>query len=102
MSDTISLNQEKMDATTALVTDRGKTHGMFRDHARCTQRLKAVFHAELAQRNQRGQDRLDNKQVEAIEMILHKIGRVVAGDASFQDHWDDIAGYARIANDDNI
>lgn len=88
--------------TEALVNERGKTHGKFSDHARCTQRLKATFVDELDKRHVRQQTPLSNRQVEAIEMILHKIGRIVAGQPDFQDHWDDIAGYARIANDDNV
>jgi hypothetical protein len=31
-----------------------------------------------------------------LEMIAHKIGRVLAGDPNHADHWDDIAGYARL------
>ena len=30
-------------------------------------------------------------------MIAHKIGRLLEGDALFQDHWDDIVGYATLA-----
>ena len=41
---------------------------------------------------------LSDTQKESLEMIVHKIGRILAGDPSFQDHWDDIAGYAKIAN----
>lgn len=83
-----------------LVKERGLTHGKFSDHARCTQRLKEVVLTEILMRNARGQDRLTRQQVEAIDMILHKIGRIIAGDPSYQDHWDDIAGYATIANKD--
>jgi hypothetical protein len=36
---------------------------------------------------------------EAIDMILHKIARIVAGDAEFDDHWRDIAGYATRAQE---
>lgn len=31
-------------------------------------------------------------------MIAHKMGRILAGDAEFIDHWDDIEGYAHIGN----
>jgi len=87
-----------IDATEALVTERGKTHGRFEDHAQCTQKLKAVLVEESFNRNRRGQPPLTDMQAESLEMILHKIGRIVAGDASYADHWDDIAGYAKIAN----
>jgi hypothetical protein len=29
-------------------------------------------------------------------MIAHKIGRIIAGDPDFRDHWDDLAGYATL------
>lgn len=83
-----------------LTNERAKTHGSFADHARCTRRLKDVINDEHIHRVTRGQSVLSSQQAEAIDMILHKIGRVMAGDASFQDHWDDIAGYAHIANKD--
>lgn len=82
----------------ALTTERAKTHGRFEDHARCTQYLKRVVRLEIDKREKRGQDKLSTQHLEAIDMILHKIGRIVAGDCAYQDHWDDIAGYAHIAN----
>ncbi len=33
---------------------------------------------------------------EAIEMILHKISRIAAGNYYVKEHWDDIAGYAQL------
>jgi hypothetical protein len=85
-------------STADLVASRTVTHGDFTDHARCTQHLKLTIDLEVAARHDRGQPPLSPTQRESVDMILHKIGRIVAGDASFQDHWDDIAGYARIAN----
>jgi len=35
-------------------------------------------------------------QWEALEMIVHKIGRIVNGDPDVTDHWVDIAGYATL------
>jgi hypothetical protein len=49
-------------------------------------------------RSKRLQSGLSDQQIEALEMIAHKIGRIIAGDPDFDDHWDDIAGYAKIAN----
>lgn len=84
----------------ALTAERGKTHGNFSDHARISGRLKQTIYLELAERSKRGQPALNHQQVEALDMIAHKIGRIIAGDPSFQDHWDDIGGYANIANKD--
>lgn len=35
----------------------------------------------------------------AIEMILHKISRIVVGDSNYLDSWIDIQGYARLVSD---
>lgn len=91
-----------MTSTDELVNDRRKTHGSFTDHARATQRLKEVIMSELLERHKRGQEPLSFTQSEAIEMIVHKLGRIVAGDAGFADHWNDIAGYAKIANGQGV
>jgi hypothetical protein len=81
-----------------LLAERGKTHGSFIDHARVTQRLKAVIEDELSRRFEREQDGLSMEQCESIDMILHKIGRIIAGNPNFDDHWDDIAGYAKLCS----
>lgn len=82
---------------TDVLVERYKTHGNFEDHARITQRFKGVMNDELVARYGRNQKPLNPKQMEALDMILHKIGRILAGDPSFEDHWTDIAGYAQIA-----
>lgn len=94
----MEMKKEVSDSVQLLVNERGKTHGNFGDHARVTQRLKEVIQTELADRVRRQQPYLTATQIESLEMIAHKIGRIVAGDPNFKDHWDDIAGYARIAN----
>jgi hypothetical protein len=38
-------------------------------------------------------------QWEALEMIVHKIGRIVNGNPDVTDHWVDIAGYATLIAD---
>ena len=70
-----------------LLEERGKTHGDFRDHALITQTIKALYAGKV----------LDSVQRESLDMIAHKIGRIIAGDPDHIDHWDDIAGYATLA-----
>ena len=79
--------------TAALLVERGKTHGDYTDHATITQALK--FCAKD------GKNWHSNPPVvkEALEMIFHKIGRILSGDPDFRDHWDDIAGYAKLVAD---
>ena len=73
----------------SILTDREKTHGSFSTHARVTQDIKRVIDSERT-------NILTDVQREALEMIAHKIGRVVAGNPNEKDHWVDIAGYATL------
>lgn len=91
-SSTMTTPQSDIDATLA---ERGKRYGDFVGHARVTQRLKAVLEDELAQRGKF----LAPDQQEAIEMIFHKLGRVVNGDPDYADSWHDIAGYSKLVED---
>lgn len=75
-----------------ILTERKSQHGDFTDHARITQSLKNVMRVEA------GFERLTNIQIEAVDMIFHKIGRILAGNPNHQDHWDDIAGYATLVS----
>lgn len=80
----------------ALLIERGRRHGEFRDHARITQNLKAMM---IDPGGSSKWQMLSAIQREALEMIQHKIGRILAGDPDYADHWDDIAGYARLVAD---
>ena len=75
----------------ALLLERGKTHGDFRTTADNIQRIKNVM------RDTGGWARLDQVQRECLDCIAIKVGRILSGDAGAADHWDDIAGYARLA-----
>lgn len=75
--------------------ERAATHGKYPDHAQCTQELK-----EVVRRFQMSWSKLTHCQREALDMILHKIGRVIAGNADHADHWHDIAGYATLVEQD--
>lgn len=77
---------------TEVLKERGSRHGIFTEHAAVTQELKAVI-----ARNNHGN--LSPDQQESLDMICHKIGRVLAGDPNFDDHWIDIAGYAKLVAD---
>jgi hypothetical protein len=84
-----------MQTTEQLLSERGKTHGAYHIHAEITQRIKFMMrhgHSKC------GWDRLSDSQCEALDMIAHKIGRILAGDPNHQDHWDDIAGYAKLVS----
>lgn len=74
-----------------VLDERGKSYGPFIGHARVTQAIKhAIFtHAPV----------LEDDQREALEMIAHKIGRIINGNPDYVDSWVDIAGYAQLVAD---
>ena len=41
---------------------------------------------------------LSDVQKEALDMIAHKIARILAGNQDNKDHWDDVAGYASLVS----
>jgi hypothetical protein len=78
-----------------VLDERGARYGKFEDHARITQELKGVMGEFLLDQRKR----LDDDQIEALEMIFHKIGRILNGDPNYADSWIDIAGYAKLVAD---
>lgn len=82
-----------MPTTDEILAERAKTHGDFTDNAKVMQQLKQV--AETS----RNWPKLTLVQKEALHMILHKIGRICSGNPNVHDHWDDIAGYAKLASE---
>jgi len=77
-----------MDIDTTL-QERGERYGKFVEHARITQELKRTMFANMNYE-------LSADQAEALEMIAHKLGRIVNGDPNYVDSWVDIAGYATL------
>jgi hypothetical protein len=91
-------NTLAIGTTEGLLDVRGQTHGNYSNTSKYTQQLKTVAYGAYFERRQRNQPALTNQQKESLEMILLKCGRILSGDPSFADHWDDIAGYAKLAN----
>nr|DAH11565.1 MAG TPA: hypothetical protein [Caudoviricetes sp.] len=77
-------------ATEALITERGSRYGKFKDGADIMQSLKDTM------RDVDGWNNLTASQKEALDMIQHKIGRILNGDPTYDDSWKDIAGYATL------
>lgn len=77
------------------LAERGSRYGSFSGHASCTQNLKQVIAEELKRRSKI----LPPSQQEALDMICHKIGRIINGDNNYADSWLDIAGYAKLVDD---
>ena len=77
----------------ATLDSRRKTYGDFTTHADITQALKDVMQATPNWQNLRPIHK------EALEMIQHKIGRILNGDPDYADSWHDIAGYSALVEE---
>lgn len=69
---------------------RGNTHGNFKESAVTVQTIKSLM------RDAPNWDDLTCAQREALDMIQHKIGRILHGDPNCLDHWVDLQGYAKL------
>lgn len=84
----------------AILDERGSRYGSFVDNARISTALYAILLTEDENRTQsRKQYPLATHQLEALKMICHKIARILSGDPSYADNWDDIAGYAQLGKE---
>lgn len=103
-------NPNQIGGLNALLNERGQRYGKFKDHAMIAQTLKCVMQGDLAGAeafiHQLDNDALSAKytsmhadQMEALEMIAHKIARILNGDPDYEDSWRDIAGYATLVAD---
>lgn len=83
------------DSIDKILDERGEQYGKFEDHAQVSQSLKVVIYGHLRARGKG----LAADQIEALEMICHKMARIINGNADYADSWDDIAGYAKLVGD---
>lgn len=82
-----------MSDIAATLEERGTRYGVFMGHASITQDIKA----RMQESPKWGQ--LEADQKEALEMVAHKIGRILNGDPNYHDSWHDIVGYAKLVAD---
>jgi len=79
--------------TEELLEERGSRYGSFDSQARIVQALKTTM------MEGKNWDKLRPYQKEALEMIQHKIGRMLNGDPMYEDNVEDILGYAKLMLD---
>lgn len=93
--------------TDEILAERGARYGRFREHAMLSQELKRVMVQHVTPITAEPDEpmqftawlRLAPDQREALEMIAHKIARILNGDPDYSDSWHDIAGYAKLVAD---
>ena len=70
--------------------ERQKVHGSFSSNAEMAQILKREM------RGGKNWTALNYEQKQALEMIVGKMGRILAGDHNHSEHWHDISGYGTL------
>lgn len=76
------------------LAERGTRYGNFDSHASITQDLKTIMQTTPNWR------KLTPAMKESLEMVAHKIGRILNGDPFYQDSWVDIEGYIHLVSKD--
>jgi hypothetical protein len=76
-----------------LIKERTGHHGTYSSNARLTLGIIKALKSGY------GYDRLTPEQEYGLIMIANKMCRIVSGNPSFKDHWEDIIGYAKLAGD---
>ncbi len=72
------------------LAERGSRYGGFESHAVITQNIKRCMY-----RTKNWALMSDDKR-ECLEMVAHKIGRILNGDPEYKDSWHDIIGYVKL------
>ena len=80
------------DTIEKTLAERGNRYGDFKEHARITQNIKAEM------RFSPNWQELSPGMKEALEMVAHKIGRILNGDPCYKDSWVDIEGYIHLVS----
>ena len=76
------------------LAERGSRYGSFKGHARITQNIKR------AMVDSPNWATLSDDKKECLEMIAHKMGRILNGDPEYPDNFHDITGYSKLVEDD--
>ena len=75
--------------------ERGTRYGSYVDVSDLTFEL----FAKICERME-GREGFEPYHIEAIHMICNKLARAVCGDPMYADNWHDIAGYARLVENE--
>jgi len=73
--------------------ERGTRYGAFSRNADISQKIKDILRASPSWGT------LSYDKREAMEMIAHKLARILNGDPEYIDSWHDISGYATLIVD---
>ena len=81
------------DEINEILAERGTRYGCFFGHATISQDIKDSL------RSNRNWHRLSADKRESLEMIAHKMARIMNGDPEYIESWRDIEGYSKLIRD---
>jgi hypothetical protein len=86
------IERKPSDAQTvgAILKERELANFDYTNTAKYIQRIKRVIWSSP------NWPTMSDDQRETLEMLAHKMGRILSGDPNHADHWLDIAGYATL------
>ena len=79
-----------MNEINEILVERGKRYGPYETTALIAQQLKMMMHETPSWH------KLTAAQREGLEMIQHKIARILNGDPTYEDNWVDLIGYSTL------
>jgi hypothetical protein len=82
-----------MSLINTTIEERGSRYGSFEGQSAYAQEFKSIL------RSAPQWQRMKSSQKESLEMIMHKVARILNGDPNYSDSWHDIAGYAKLIDD---
>ena len=88
-----SVKSKMAQEISATLQERGNRYGTFSGHAEVSQAIKK------AMATGRNWDKLSADKREALEMVAHKVARILNGDPEYHDSWHDIIGYTKLVAD---
>ena len=69
---------------------RGNRYGKFSEHARISVNIKEAL------RDSRNWGKLEPNMQEALDMVAHKVARILNGDPNYDDSWIDASAYLQL------
>ena len=89
---TMTTKSKRSTPIESTLKERGANYGEFSSHAMITQEIKRALDCTGKFQS------LSDDQKEALEMVAHKIGRIINGDPNYKDSWVDIEGYVHLVS----
>lgn len=73
-----------------MLDEREKRYGSFKNHSELSIALKNVL------RREEKFHKMEPFKQEALDMICHKVARILNGDSDYDDNWVDVSGYSEL------